>query len=188
MKQKVISGVIGLIIFTIFTLCMISFNSDFFDKKDNETVLANENKEEETIKKEDEDKSDSTSDKISINYNEVFNDEELDEVRYANVSVNVREKDDVKSGIIATLTKNQEVNVIGKTASGWFKINYHGVEGYVKGEFLNKEEVLLKSSSEQLDYGIDNSSTYNNNNTNNDNNNNNNNNNIDDNINSNELG
>lgn len=163
MKQKVISGIVGFVIFSIFTLCMISINSDFFDKKETK-VSAGESHPKDDKKEEAKDKF-YTKDDVSVYYNEddFTKDEDIQETRYANTSVNVRENDDTNSMIIATLVKNQKVDVTGKTSTGWYKINYHGSTGYVKGEYLNKEKVSTTSNTDSSDNNINNSNSSSNN-------------------------
>lgn len=51
-------------------------------------------------------------------------------------NVNVRAADSASSAKLGTLTKGQTVTTTGKTAKGWYSIDYNGQTGYVSGKYL----------------------------------------------------
>lgn len=55
---------------------------------------------------------------------------------YATASVNVRAGDSASTKRLGSLTKGQTVTTTGKTAAGWYIINYNGQTGYVSGKYL----------------------------------------------------
>lgn len=57
-------------------------------------------------------------------------------VMVATASVNVRAGDSASTKRLGSLTKGQTVTTTGKTAAGWYIINYNGQTGYVSGKYL----------------------------------------------------
>ena len=52
-------------------------------------------------------------------------------------NVNFRNSASTSSSIIATIPKNTTIKVISKSTSGWYKIEYKGVTGYVSSKYVN---------------------------------------------------
>lgn len=73
---------------------------------------------------------------------------ELNQVMYAQSTVNVRDLPEQTGGKIGSLTTNQEVTVTGQcNETGWYRISYNGSEGFVSNSYLGTEKVAVKSSS-----------------------------------------
>ena len=73
---------------------------------------------------------------------------ELNQVMYAQSTVNVRDLPEQSGGKLGGLTTNQEVTVTGQcNETGWYRISYNGSEGFVSNSYLGTEKVVVKSSS-----------------------------------------
>lgn len=67
---------------------------------------------------------------------------EMSETYYVNTSsVNLREKNDANSEILATFMLNTDVTVVADMQDGWFKIQKDNKEGYIKAEYLSKTKI-----------------------------------------------
>lgn len=73
---------------------------------------------------------------------------ELNQVMYAQSTVNVRDLPEQSGGKLGGLTTNQEVTVTGQcNETGWYRISYNGSEGFVSNSYLGTEKVAVQSSS-----------------------------------------
>lgn len=73
---------------------------------------------------------------------------ELNQVMYAQSTVNVRDLPEQTGGKLGSLSTNQEVTVTGQcNETGWYRISYSGGEGFVSNSYLGTEKVAVKSSS-----------------------------------------
>lgn len=73
---------------------------------------------------------------------------ELNQVMYAQSTVNVRDLPEQTGGKVGSLSTNQEVTVTGQcNETGWYRISYNGGEGFVSNSYLGTEKVAVKSSS-----------------------------------------
>ena len=73
---------------------------------------------------------------------------ELNQVMYAQSTVNVRDLPEQTGGKLGSLSTNQEVTVTGQcNETGWYRISYNGGEGFVSNSYLGTEKVAVKSSS-----------------------------------------
>lgn len=54
-------------------------------------------------------------------------------------SLNIRANPDTSGSIIATVRHDEIVVILEKTSSDWYRINYHGSEGYVASLYLTNE-------------------------------------------------
>ena len=73
---------------------------------------------------------------------------ELNQVMYAQSTVNVRDLPEQTGGKVGGLSTNQEVTVTGQcNETGWYRISYNGGEGFVSNSYLGTEKVAVKSSS-----------------------------------------
>ena len=85
---------------------------------------------------------------------------ELNQVMYAQSTVNVRDLPEQSGGKLGSLTTNQEVTVTGQcNETGWYRISYNGSEGFVSNSYLGTEKVAVKSSSGGSSGGSSGSST-----------------------------
>lgn len=67
---------------------------------------------------------------------------ELEQIMYANTSVNVRTGPDTSYDKLGTLSLNQEVKVTGLcNESNWYRIDYNGEIGFVSSEYFADERV-----------------------------------------------
>ena len=72
---------------------------------------------------------------------------ELNQVMYAQSTVNVRDLPEQTGGKVGSLSTNQEVAVTGQcNETGWYRISYNGGEGFVSNSYLGTEKVAVKSS------------------------------------------
>ena len=72
---------------------------------------------------------------------------ELNQVMYAQSTVNVRDLPEQTGGKLGSLSTNQEVTVTGQcNETGWYRISYNGGEGFVSNSYLGTEKVAVKSS------------------------------------------
>ncbi|MBQ8280100.1 MAG: SH3 domain-containing protein [Roseburia sp.] len=68
--------------------------------------------------------------------------DELEQMMYANTSVNVRNGPDASYEKLGTLSLNQEVKVTGQcNENNWYRVDYNGENGFVSGEYLASEKV-----------------------------------------------
>lgn len=75
---------------------------------------------------------------------------ELNQVMYAQSTVNVRDLPEQTGGKVGSLTTNQEVTVTGQcNETGWYRISYNGSEGFVSNSYLGTEKVAVSSGSSQ---------------------------------------
>ena len=51
-------------------------------------------------------------------------------------NLNFRKSASTSSSIISTIPKNTTVEIVDKSASGWYKIKYKGITGYVSGSYI----------------------------------------------------
>ena len=54
----------------------------------------------------------------------------------SNDTLNIRKEASANSTIVGKMSNNTQIQVVGKTSTGWYKINYNGVEGYVNGNYI----------------------------------------------------
>ena len=66
---------------------------------------------------------------------------ELSAVKYATQTVNVRKEPSADHEKLGSLTAGQKVTVTGQADTGWYRINYNGVEGYVSDKYLSDQKV-----------------------------------------------
>lgn len=57
----------------------------------------------------------------------------------ASSSLNVRQEPNTSCRVVGTLSKNDRVIVTGEADGGWFRIKTVELEGYVKGDYIEKE-------------------------------------------------
>lgn len=73
---------------------------------------------------------------------------ELNQVMYAQSTVNVRDLPEQTGGKVGSLSTNQEVTVTGQcNETGWYRISYNGSEGFVSNSYLGAEKVAVSSGS-----------------------------------------
>lgn len=68
-------------------------------------------------------------------------------VMVATASVNVRAGDSASTKLLGSLTKGQPVTATGKTAKGWYIIDYNGQTGYVSGKYLTDNSTPTPASA-----------------------------------------
>lgn len=51
-------------------------------------------------------------------------------------NLNLRKSDNTSATIITTIPKGTTIDLIGKTANGWYKVEYKGSTGYVSGSYV----------------------------------------------------
>lgn len=76
-----------------------------------------------------------------------YNITDTTETLFASSEVNVRSGPDKNSTKIGTLSQNDEVVVTGNVDNGWYRINFGGNEGYVKGDYLSNERIVVAESA-----------------------------------------
>ena len=64
-------------------------------------------------------------------------------------NVNFRNSASTSSSIIATIPKDTTIEIIDKSTSGWYKIEYKGVTGYVSSEYVTLDNASNKPSTEK---------------------------------------
>ena len=73
---------------------------------------------------------------------------ELNQVMYAQSTVNVRDLPEQTGGKLGGLTTNQEVTVTGQcNETGWYRISYNGGEGFVSNSYLGTEKVAVSTGT-----------------------------------------
>lgn len=72
---------------------------------------------------------------------------ELSAIKYAKQSVNVRKGPSADYEKLGGLSINQKVTVTGQADTGWYRIEYNGVEGYVSDKYLTDEKTASASTS-----------------------------------------
>lgn len=71
---------------------------------------------------------------------------DLEQVMYAKSSVNVRDLPNTDGTKLGGLSTNQEIAVNGQcNETGWYRIDYNGVVGYVSDGYLGTEKVATQS-------------------------------------------
>lgn len=73
---------------------------------------------------------------------------EMSKTMYAATSANVRSEPAKNSNKLGTLSKNDEVSVTGKVDNGWYRVNYNGADGFVKGNLLSSEKIVVQENPE----------------------------------------
>ena len=68
--------------------------------------------------------------------------EDMSATMYAQKPVNVRSGPSTDYDKIGGLSKNQEVTVTGKASTGWYRISYNGIDGFVAASYLGNEKVV----------------------------------------------
>ncbi len=53
------------------------------------------------------------------------------------LNLNLRKSASTSSSILATIPKNTTIQVISKSTSGWYKVEYKGATGYVSSKYVN---------------------------------------------------
>lgn len=73
-------------------------------------------------------------------------------------SLNVRRTPEANGQIIGTLSNGEKINIITKTNSAWYKINYYGQTGYISALYVvasrSGEPVIQKDTSVQTTDGM----------------------------------
>ena len=64
---------------------------------------------------------------------------------YVASTANIRSEPDKNASKLGTLSQNDEVAITGTVDNGWYRINYKGAEGYVKGDLLTTEKVVVQA-------------------------------------------
>lgn len=64
---------------------------------------------------------------------------------YVASTANVRSEPDKNSSKLGSLSQNDEVNITGTVDNGWYRINYNGTDGYVKGDLLTTDKVVVQA-------------------------------------------
>ena len=62
-------------------------------------------------------------------------------------NVNFRNSASTSSSIITTIPKNTTIQVIDKSTSGWYKVEYKGVTGYVSSKYITLDSTNNKPST-----------------------------------------
>ena len=166
MKRKVIVSLILSMIMTASVLAGCG-DKDIETLKDTEQVQATEAVEAEEPETE-------TESEITEPETEeaAFTVIELSAIKYAKQSVNVRKGPSADYEKLGGLSINQKVTVTGQADTGWYRIEYNGVEGYVSDKYLTDEKTVSASTSgsnstsgNNGNVGTNNSTTSNNANT-----------------------
>ncbi len=160
MREKVVIFVsILLAIMVFFTVCATTMividkekvvqtaTSTLNDYNTEKEKPINENIETNNIKKNENKKTTQTENKI-INdkaKEETKNKKEeiykaVDEKVYAITTVHIREKDDTKSTILATVNLGDVLQRVAVGSNGWSKIKYNNVVGYISTQYISKEK------------------------------------------------
>ncbi len=66
---------------------------------------------------------------------------------YASAAVNIRKSHSTNSDKLDTISVGTAVTVTGKTANGWYRIEYNGGDAYIKEEYLTREKPLEAEAS-----------------------------------------
>ena len=53
-----------------------------------------------------------------------------------NANLNIRKSASTSSSILATIPKNTTIEITSKLSSGWYKVKYKGLTGYVSGQYV----------------------------------------------------
>ena len=53
-----------------------------------------------------------------------------------NANLNLRKSASTSSSILATIPKNTTIEITSKLSSGWYKVKYKGLTGYVSGQYV----------------------------------------------------
>jgi hypothetical protein len=65
---------------------------------------------------------------------------------YVASTANVRSEPDKSASKLGTLSQNKEVAVTGIVDNGWYRINYNGNDGFVKGDLLSTEKIVVQET------------------------------------------
>ncbi|WP_026506798.1 SH3 domain-containing protein [Butyrivibrio sp. MC2013] len=69
---------------------------------------------------------------------------ELSMIMYVATTANVRSGPDQDDKKIGTVIQNDEVVITGKVDNGWYRIDYNGEDGFVKGSLLTEEKAFVQ--------------------------------------------
>ena len=64
-------------------------------------------------------------------------------------SLNVRKDASTSAGVITTIEKGKEVEIISTAGEDWYKVTFDNITGYVSKEYIQKEEVQEEVNKEQ---------------------------------------
>ena len=56
---------------------------------------------------------------------------------FTTANLNLRKSNSTSSSILATIPKNTKIEIVDKSTSGWYKVKYKGLTGYVSGNYIN---------------------------------------------------
>ncbi len=151
-KTVIIISSILLIMLTSFVIYILLQSK----KTDNavETIsILNNNYDNETNNEISEDKSNQSTDvvindkkdndkqnkkKNKSNKNRIY--KEVNETVYAITTVHIREKDDIKSSIVTTLSLGDILKRTAVGSNGWSKVKYNNITGYISTQYISKEK------------------------------------------------
>ena len=106
--------------------------------------------ESQTVEESIEDKTESVIDDSNLVTEEIkpaYNITDTTDTMYAASTANVRTEPDKNSEKIGTLSQNDEIAITGIVDNGWYRVNYNGSEGYIKGDLLSKEKIVAQETA-----------------------------------------
>lgn len=72
---------------------------------------------------------------------------DMDSIKYAKSSVNVRKGPSADYEKVGSLTMNQEVKVTGQASTGWYRIELNGEVAFVSNNYLVDEKVVVAQTT-----------------------------------------
>ena len=72
---------------------------------------------------------------------------EMSALKYATQTVNVRKGPSADHEKLGSLTAGQKVTVTGQADTGWYRIDYNGMEGYVSDKYLSDQKASAPAKS-----------------------------------------
>lgn len=85
---------------------------------------------------------------------------DMDEIKYAKTSVNVRNLPDTSGDKLGGLAQNDEIHITGQcNETGWFRFDYNNSIGYVSNSYIVDEKVEITQAPSQSNSGNSNSSS-----------------------------
>ena len=73
---------------------------------------------------------------LNGNNNDSNNNKPSTQKGVTNANLNLRKSASTSSSILATIPKNTTIEITSKLSSGWYKVKYKGLTGYVSGQYV----------------------------------------------------